>query len=344
MAAQAAARQLSRGWQLQPARQVASQASGSAEQLAAALGKARRMSGPVGLLAGVFGSIVGVGGGVIIVPTIVSACKSIPQRVVSGTSLAAVLSTALASAYTYSSQGCVDLASAALISPAAMLTAPLGARLTSRLNCAALRRILGYFLLAAAPMVPLKAYLLSRSEGEQMGAEPETNSSGSNSSGSTSGAPVAAIGGAVPATAAAAAATGTKAMVESMVENMAFPPPAKATLLMVTGAVAGVASGLLGVGGGLIITPLLALTMDYSQATVLGTSLLAMIPPAAAALAQHRRLGNVDWRMAAGLAVGTAIGSVAGSNVAVHAPAGWLEAAFCVGMLFLGRKTLATAR
>lgn len=63
----------------------------------------------------------------------------------------------MASAYTYSAQGCVDLGAAALISPAAMLTAPLGARLTARLNCTALRRILGFFLLAAAPLVPLKA-------------------------------------------------------------------------------------------------------------------------------------------------------------------------------------------
>lgn len=78
------------------------------------------------------------------------------RRVVSGTSLAAVVSTAMASAYTYCSQGCVDLSAAAVISPVAMCTAPLGARLTTRLNCTALRRILGYFLLAAAPMVPLK--------------------------------------------------------------------------------------------------------------------------------------------------------------------------------------------
>lgn len=55
-------------------------------------------------------------------------------------------------------------------------------------------------------------------------------------------------------------------------------------------------------------------------------------------------MGNVDWRMAAGLAAGTALGSVAGSNLAVAAPPGVLEAAFCVGMLFLGRKTLATAK
>lgn len=48
--------------------------------------------------------------------------------------------------------------------------------------------------------------------------------------------------------------------------------------------------------------------------------------------------------MAATLAVGTAIGSVAGSSVAVQAPPGYLELAFCLGMAFLGRKTLATAR
>ena len=67
---------------------------------ASVLAKARRISPSVGLLAGAFGSVVGVGGGVIIVPTIVNACKTIPQRLVSGTSLVAVLSTALASAGT----------------------------------------------------------------------------------------------------------------------------------------------------------------------------------------------------------------------------------------------------
>lgn len=65
---------------LQLSRWVATGA-GSEQQVApAVLAKARRLAGPVGLLAGVFGSIVGVGGGVIIVPAIVSSCKTIPQR------------------------------------------------------------------------------------------------------------------------------------------------------------------------------------------------------------------------------------------------------------------------
>jgi uncharacterized membrane protein YfcA len=42
--------------------------------------KARRMSPGTGLVAGLFGSVVGVGGGVVIVPMIVGACRSIPQR------------------------------------------------------------------------------------------------------------------------------------------------------------------------------------------------------------------------------------------------------------------------
>lgn len=45
-----------------------------------AMKKARAMSPGVGLVAGIFGSLVGVGGGVIITPMIVNVCKTIPQR------------------------------------------------------------------------------------------------------------------------------------------------------------------------------------------------------------------------------------------------------------------------
>jgi uncharacterized membrane protein YfcA len=76
---------------------------------------------------------------------------------------------------------------------------------------------------------------------------------------------------------------------------------------------------------------------------VIGTSLAAMIPPSLVGLAQHARMGNVDWRMGAMLAVGTSLGSFMGSNAAVAAPPGALEVVFAVGMLFLGRKTLQSA-
>lgn len=52
------------------------------------------------------------------------------------------------------------------------------------------------------------------------------------------------------------------------------------------------------------------------------------------------RLGNVDWRLAAGLAVGTLAGGAAGSQAAVHAPPGVLEVTFTGVTLVLARMTL----
>ncbi len=50
------------------------------DEAAEVLDKARRIATPVGLVAGLFGSVLGVGGGVIISPLIIAACRSIPQR------------------------------------------------------------------------------------------------------------------------------------------------------------------------------------------------------------------------------------------------------------------------
>ncbi|DBA83447.1 TPA: hypothetical protein ACH3X2_006383 [Trebouxia sp. C0005] len=292
---------------------------------AASLAKAHKLSVPVGVLAGVFGSFVGVGGGVLIVPLLTGACKALPQRLVSGTSLVAVVSTALASSYTYVSHGVVDATAALVISCCAVLTAPLGADLTATLNATALKKILGYFLVAVAFLVPLKSFLFQ-------------NKAASVTSENT---PLPSDANAPSETPAGVSLSHLSQSAVSGLKDMSWMTT---ILLGVTGATAGVASGLLGIGGGTVVTPLLAVLTPLSQAGVLGSSLLAMVPPSCVGLAQHARLGNVDWRMAAGLAAGTAVGSFGGSKVAVDAPAGVLEGIFSVGMLFLGWRTLSGAR
>lgn len=57
-----------------------------------------------------------------------------------------------------------------------------------------------------------------------------------------------------------------------------------------------------------------------------------------------RRLGNLNWRLAAGLAVGSVLGGAAGSQAAVHAPPYSLEAVFMVTLLALARMTLKSVR
>ena len=254
--------------------------------------RATALSVPLGFLAGCFGSVVGVGGGALIVPALSNASK-LPQRVVSGTSLVAVVSTAIVSTRTFASEDLLDVTAAAILGGSAMLSAPFGARMTARMDCNALRRTLAYFLLTAAPLVPVKALAFRSKERD-----------------------------------------GSKK----------FDALQAAPQLAAVGVTAGVASGLLGIGGGTIVTPLLAIVSPLPQAAVLGTSLLAMIPPSIVALATHYRMGNVEPRMGAALAIGTALGGTFGSSLAVDAPRGALEAMFFFGMLFLSNRTFRALR
>ena len=295
--------------------------------------KAVAMAGPLGLVAGAFGSVVGVGGGVLIVPAITAAVP-IPQRVVTGTSLIAVLSTAAVSTYNFSHAGLVDPTAAAIIGGAAMLSAPFGARLTTRLDCVGRRRVLAYFLLCAAPLVPLKAAVF-----HLRGGDDDTKVKGEDGDGSVGD--TGEDGGRHWTDGYNAEKGGGGSNTNA---DESFDAVGAAPKLAAIGLTAGLASGLLGIGGGTIVTPLLALVSPLPQAAVLGTSLLAMLPPSAVALAQHRALGNVDPRMGLALAAGTAVGGAVGSGMAVDAPRGALEAVFFVGMLFLSKRTFATIR
>jgi hypothetical protein len=62
-------------------------------------------------------------------------CRGIPQRVISGTSLAAVATTGATAGYVYWSSGSVDTRYAGLLAAGAVLTAPFGARATHLFNC-----------------------------------------------------------------------------------------------------------------------------------------------------------------------------------------------------------------
>lgn len=86
--------------------------------------------------------------------------------------------------------------------------------------------------------------------------------------------------------------------------------PRRPTLaLAAIGSVAGLFSGLFGVGGGVVMVPLLVLWLGYGDREAAGTSLAAIVVIATAAALTHGAYGNV--RVAEGLLVGVpAIGGV----------------------------------
>jgi uncharacterized membrane protein YfcA len=73
-------------------------------------------------------------------------------------------------------------------------------------------------------------------------------------------------------------------------------------LVAIFGFLGGAVGGLLGVGGGVVFVPALAILLDHSQLTAESTSLFAIVPVAIAGVARQRQYGNV--RIPDGLWIG----------------------------------------
>ena len=86
--------------------------------------------------------------------------------------------------------------------------------------------------------------------------------------------------------------------------------------LLICGLAIGVFSGMVGIGGGLLVIPLLMVFFGFSQQKAAGTSLAMLLPPIGIfAVMAYARVGNIDWRYAALLAAGFAIGGYLGARL-----------------------------
>jgi uncharacterized protein len=101
-----------------------------------------------------------------------------------------------------------------------------------------------------------------------------------------------------------------------------------AILLALSGVVVGAFSALFGVGGGLLMVPLITVFLDRSQHLAEGTSLLAVIPISIAGVLAHRGRGYVSLRAATWLGVGGAGASAAGALLALSVPSHTLRVLF----------------
>ena len=104
------------------------------------------------------------------------------------------------------------------------------------------------------------------------------------------------------------------------------------------GLLAGIASGLLGVGGGTIIVPFLTLAVGLSQHSAEATSLLVILPTAIAGSFALRRRGVGDLGLSLRFGVFGAAGSVLGALVALALPADTLRLVFAVFVGLLGLR------
>ena len=262
---------------------------------------------PIGILSGSLGSIVGIGGALVAVPT-TQAAYGLAQLQANSTALLPNVATCLSGAAVFASAGHVDPVAGILVASAATATAGSGARLAHSMNEKTRRMMFAGALLALAPVIALKTPAPHGKDDADHDAESSGRSQGGGAD------------GAQPA--------------------MAMPPLPKVGYYLALGAAVGAASGMLGIGAGTMMSVGLALAGGMSHKTMLGTSFVAQIGPGLSGAWAHHRLGNLRLDLVPALAVGAGLGSYAASGVAVDLPEAQLRAAFAAFIAGLGMHAL----
>ncbi len=236
-----------------------------------------------GFLVGIIASIAGIGGGIIIVPLLTILFRFVPQHAV-GTSLASIIFTALASSFSYARQKRIFFRTGLWLAVTTVPGAYVGAYLTTIVSARHLSLIFGLFLLA----VSLRMILAKRPG--QVGL----------------------VENSLPATAAFSV-------------GHLLPPERSDSELVRTARLivpgvglsffAGVASGFLGIGGGVLGVPIMNLAMHLPIHYATATSMFTMILTSASGVAKHSLAGHVHWGPALLLALGTIFGARLGADI-----------------------------
>ena len=112
-------------------------------------------------------------------------------------------------------------------------------------------------------------------------------------------------------------------------------------ILILFGVIVGVFSGVMGLGGGSVMIPVMVFAFGMTQQQAHGTSLAVMIPPVALpAVIEYWRHGNVDLRIAAWTALGVLLGSFFGALVANSLPKESLKLVFGFLLIYVAGYTI----
>ena len=111
-------------------------------------------------------------------------------------------------------------------------------------------------------------------------------------------------------------------------------------MTLLAGLFAGILSGLLGVGGGLILIPIMTFLLGLSQHVAQGISLLVIIPTALAGLWQLHKSKLINYHLALYLALGSISGALMSSSFVQYVPAQHLKLIFGYFVILMGVRTI----
>jgi hypothetical protein len=112
-------------------------------------------------------------------------------------------------------------------------------------------------------------------------------------------------------------------------------------LLILVGLIAGALSGLVGVGGGIIVVPALIYFLGFSQHQAQGTSLgLLLLPVGILAVMNYYKAGYIDIKVVAIMCVAFVIGGWLGSKYSLSLPQQTVKKVFAILLLAVGTRML----
>lgn len=242
----------------------------------------------IGFCSGVLSGAFGIGGGIITTPAI-RLILGAPALVAVGTPLPVILPTALTGALTYARNGVADVRAGVTCGLAGSLTAVLGAWGTSLVGGDVVLIATAALILYAAVDMIVQAYRLKpRAGGSAASAEAATLA---------------------PTTAPAIDAPSATDAPATLATRVPIMP------LVVIGAVTGLYSGFLGLGGGFVLVPLLTRWLHFDMKRAIATSLVAVAMLAVPGTITHAILGHIDWAIALALSVGVIPGAMLGARI-----------------------------
>jgi len=116
------------------------------------------------------------------------------------------------------------------------------------------------------------------------------------------------------------------------------------TTILITatvGLIGGILSGLLGIGGGVVMVPLMVFVLGIAQHTAQGISMLVIIPTALVAIWHFHKDKLVDYRMAGLLAIGAISGALFSANFVQYISGNDLKKLFGIFIIYTGIRMIA---
>jgi uncharacterized membrane protein YfcA len=266
--------------------------------------------GGTGIIAGLLGSMLGVGGGLIIVPVLTLALH-LPIQIAVGSSLVAIVANTSTAAGLYTKAGLTNVKLGLLLETATIPGALVGGFTAASISPSILSALFGLLLIYVAYTMVARNQLASEDIAATTGTAVNSDKADSKLSASL-----------------------TDSYYDQNLDKVVTYKVKRTPAGLGFGFLAGVLSSLLGIGGGIVKVPVMHLIMGVPMKATIATSTLMITLTAATGALIYRYHGDLQLFIIAPLVIGIVIGSRVGVELTKRARGLWLRRIFGV-FLFL---------